>query len=817
GGTVAINGGKVTATGGGSGAGIGGGSCGAGGTVTIDGGTVIAKGGGRDADIGAGGGRSSHGMLMINGGSVDANKLGPRPVNRDWEVLQHVIVKTDGLDDPADGLRVIGLPNYYNTEGIHPVDNQIHLWLPSSREGYPFSVGDGQQSRFYFAIVADRAVTATPLETTGLRVNGLEIVFGPGDGWSYDETGLLTLNKQMNYVLEGIATNGSVRIAVTANANVTLSNAVINAVSAPTITVKDDCTLHLSVADGETGCLLAEVGQPVIQGGKTIVERGTLCLWSDSSVPVVCAAGGFTVADGRIMTIGNELDNLRYVKEYAPNDDDRIVFVGPRCQLTVPNVPNATVIVGNQSLTQVNTNGAPTDAGMVYDVMVGDTVAVLVIPDDGYVLQGPAAVQGFEMKEDTILSPTDLPVAVEGLFVSYRTVTVDEVGNVAYGHAVAGAALFDAIADRPEAVGKGEYGEEWYVVTGEVDCASICVTTGTVNLILYPGANITLTGEDGEPGVGVMSDACLNIYGCDFDDGDGADDDYYGDRIGTLVAVGGPYAAGIGGGGAEVLGDAPGADAGWITVNGGQVIAWGGDFGAGIGGGAFGAGAYLEVNGGSVFAYAGYDADDIGGGAYGEDGVTVVRGGNVMGNSVEAKPVKANANPDQSSEDEWEQLYRVYVVSEKFLREDGKALTIEGLGGFGTADIFPNEDGAICLYLPNGSYEFTVDGVKYYAIVDDETATASVEEKSEERGGERKEILGIEVGATVKVTIRAEEGRTYRLRRVTLVDGKWVDGDIVWSATATDDILMEEGVTLTLEDNNPPAGAGFYVVEEFEH
>ena len=839
GGIVTINDGMVMATGGYNAAGIGGGKQGAGGAVTINGGTVTARcvvdG---IASIGAGNGGTSHGVLMINGGSVGVRVLGPRPVNRDWELLQHVTVKTDGLDDPTNGLKIEGLPSYYNTTGIHPIDNRVHLWLPSSREGYLFKVSDGKQLHTYFAMVTDRAVTATQLEAR-LRVNGRDIAAGTGEGWNYSVDGLLTLNKQMDYVLEGAPEKGSVRIAVEANANVTLSNTVINAVSAPTITVNDGCTLHLSTADDGASYLLTDVGQPVLRGGKTVVDRGQLCLWTDSSVPVDCAADGFTVADekAQIMSLGKDMDTMRYVEKYEPNDDDRILLVGPRCQLTVPFVSNATVTVAlSLSEGAKDLEGKSTDEGMVYEVMDGDVVIVCVLPDEGYVLRGPAPVQWFEIVGNTTLAPSDLPIAVVGSQVFYRTADVDETGAVTYGFSFADAMLFDEIADRPDVVGKGLYGEEWYVVTGEVDCASICVTEGTVNLILYPGANLTLMGNDGEPGLGVMSNACLNVYGCDFGDADDDDEDYYGERIGTLVAFGGPYAAGIGGGGAEVLDDAPGADAGWITVNGGQVIAWGGDFGAGIGGGAFGAGAYLEVNGGSVFAYAGYDADDIGGGAYGEDGVTVVRGGNVMGNSVEAKPVKANANPDQSSEDEWEQLYRVYVVSEKFLREDGKALTVEGLEGFGTADIFPNEDGAICLYLPNGDYEFKVDGWKCIAVVADETATAEVGEKSEEGGdesgegegesgegegegseegrGERKEILGIEVGATVKVIVRAEEGRTYRLRRVALVDGKWVDGDVVWSVTAADDILMEESATLTLEDNNPPAGAGFYVVEE---
>lgn len=70
-GTVTINGGKVTVTGGYNGAGIGGGSYGDGGTITIKGGTVTAKGGMNAAGIG-GGYHGVGGTVTINGGTVTA-------------------------------------------------------------------------------------------------------------------------------------------------------------------------------------------------------------------------------------------------------------------------------------------------------------------------------------------------------------------------------------------------------------------------------------------------------------------------------------------------------------------------------------------------------------------------------------------------------------------------------------------------------------------------------------------------------------------------------------------------------------------------
>ncbi len=71
GGTIVINGGNVTATGGDDGAGIGVGDRGSCGTVVVNGGIVTATGGSRGAGIG-GGRYASGGMVTINGGEVSA-------------------------------------------------------------------------------------------------------------------------------------------------------------------------------------------------------------------------------------------------------------------------------------------------------------------------------------------------------------------------------------------------------------------------------------------------------------------------------------------------------------------------------------------------------------------------------------------------------------------------------------------------------------------------------------------------------------------------------------------------------------------------
>ena len=99
------------------------------------------------------------------------------------------------------------------------------------------------------------------------------------------------------------------------------------------------------------------------------------------------------------------------------------------------------------------------------------------------------------------------------------------------------------------------------------------------------------------------------------------------------------------------------------------------------------------------------------------------------------------------------------------------------------------------------------------------TVLLPVLEGSEERGGESEEgegdevkyakVLGIEVAETVKVTVRAKKDFAYYLVRVTFEGGELVEDSTAGYGYAEDDAL-------TLEDENPPAGSCFYVVEEFE-
>ena len=90
---------------------------------------------------------------------------------------------------------------------------------------------------------------------------------------------------------------------------------------------------------------------------------------------------------------------------------------------------------------------------------------------------------------------------------------------------------------------------------------------------------------------------------------------------GKLIATGGDYGAGIGGGSSGKGND--------ITITGGKVTATGGMFASGIGGGSFKDGNDITITGGKVTATGGIGASGIGGGEQGNGSNITITGGEV--------------------------------------------------------------------------------------------------------------------------------------------------------------------------------------------
>ena len=90
---------------------------------------------------------------------------------------------------------------------------------------------------------------------------------------------------------------------------------------------------------------------------------------------------------------------------------------------------------------------------------------------------------------------------------------------------------------------------------------------------------------------------------------------------GKLIATGGNYGAGIGGGDSD--------NGSNITITGGDITATGGDCGAGIGGGFSAGGKNITIAGGKVTAIGGTNGAGIGGGFFGDGNDITIAGGKV--------------------------------------------------------------------------------------------------------------------------------------------------------------------------------------------
>lgn len=155
--------------------------------------------------------------------------------------------------------------------------------------------------------------------------------------------------------------------------------------------------------------------------------------------------------------------------------------------------------------------------------------------------------------------------------------------------------------------------------------------TGTGNTLNLIGTNTLSAGEQ-MPGIGVsdssleiMGTGSINAVGGNYAAGIGAG--YYQDSGsitisgGTVTTAGGEYGAGIGGGYCGTGGS--------ITITGGIVTPTAGRFGAGIGGGHRG-GALINISGGTIDATAGYGCPGIGSGWYGAASTINISGGNIV-------------------------------------------------------------------------------------------------------------------------------------------------------------------------------------------
>ena len=128
----------------------------------------------------------------------------------------------------------------------------------------------------------------------------------------------------------------------------------------------------------------------------------------------------------------------------------------------------------------------------------------------------------------------------------------------------------------------------------------------------------------------------------------------------------------------------------------------------GIGGGYLSDRGSVEITGGTVAAAGGEGGMDVGiVGPSGVAGSVVFGGGSILADMAKVKPAAKNASG--------EAVWRVDVAVPD--PDPARAVAVTGLDGYGVADIYPDANGDIHLWLPDGDYAFTVDGARWTATV----------------------------------------------------------------------------------------------------
>ena len=187
---------------------------------------------------------------------------------------------------------------------------------------------------------------------------------------------------------------------------------------------------------------------------------------------------------------------------------------------------------------------------------------------------------------------------------------------------------------------------------------------------------------------------------------------------GEVTANGGPQSPGIGSGSFATTADAR-RDS--ITVSGGIVKATGGNRAPGIGCGDQGGGGSIRIENGTVVSIGGGNASpELGGAAIGYVQSVVFTGGAIYVADKGLRPAPTN---DFSSA-----VFPVdFDIGTPDAKVDSVAIFRDGAEcAYGTEGLYADESGKLRLWLPNGDYEFVVDGVRWTATVADAVTTAAI-------------------------------------------------------------------------------------------
>ncbi|MGI6495824.1 MAG: beta strand repeat-containing protein [Kiritimatiellia bacterium] len=744
GGTVTISGGTVTATGNYYAAGIGGGNSGTGGVVNVSGGTVTATGGSQGgAGIGGGGSFSSDGgaggTVTISGGAVIAaggrcaagigggGRGGAGPV---VEISDGTVVATGGQRAPGigggggDGYRDGGAGGEVTISGGRVT--ATGGFYRDNNNYYYGAAGIGGGYRGAGAI---------------LKISG-GTVFATGAGGGED----IGAGQQCTGFGTNLFTGGSIRLA-----NSAISPVPSNAAA------RVACVMAGGFAPGgavEVGPLLSGA-EPY--GANDIVadDDGTIYLWLPDGVHAFTANGractgsvtngvgpvGVTV-NGEEVAFGST--NAVAGWSYAPADRVLTLSGAGPFTLAGTNMVGAVSVVlpdrTTNSVTLANLNLRVTGTGRSAFSMGKWSRASLCLAGANALVSGEHRA-GIEVLANQTLCITNAPgddaATLTATGGDYAAGIGGSFRNAGGTVEIAGGNVTAAGGYRGAGVGGGD--------------------RGTGGALTLSGGALTATGGENGAGIGggcqgSSGNAVIDISGGTVT----AQGGYRGAGIGSgvngvfkgtltisgghVTATGGADAAGIGGGGNAYNSTVT------MTVSGGTVVAQGGTAGAGIGGGLSNSGLALTVSGGVITATGGDGGAGIGGGGGntgGKGGSLTVSGGTIFATGVGGADIGPGAKASDSGANTFtggsirlandtialapsNGTERIWCVTFPVFAPDAAVPEFEGLPeGYGTDDLFADENGTVYLWLPNGDYVFIVNGVPYVATVANADAAAT--------------------------------------------------------------------------------------------
>ena len=320
GGTVKINGGKVTATGGNSAAGIGGAPSGAGGSVTINGGTVTANGGNSAAGIGGGSycGSNDQGSLTVVGGMVvkgDSNANPETVLNSPYNSRPQYMTVTPAPFDDCFGTANLTATSYIidNQYTFDDIDYTFVGWFETGVYGeYTGNAvsSDFVAGRTYYAkwTVGGNTVRIVELdlsEETGTIIN-------TDEGWAWNGTiKTLTLSGMTLITSDKIAVSlpAGTTIVLTANTvntviggDDTAGNDTVGIRSFGDLTINGSGTLSTTAGDttGGYGLGIASVGTLTINDGIVTANGGAIS--EEEAKSAAFYAGGNIIINGGTLT-----------------------------------------------------------------------------------------------------------------------------------------------------------------------------------------------------------------------------------------------------------------------------------------------------------------------------------------------------------------------------------------------------------------------------------------------------------------------------------------------------------------------------------